>query len=142
MESNDLIDKIREKNMQKELQGIHYYGDKVRFLFLTIAIIMLVLTPFFLDKKPLPASSTVFGVLVLAVLAGLTNPRSKNFIVFDFIVSMLLVIVFGYETIDSYKNFYLDTFFFGNLVLAILSIFALYFSSKTLRGGTLNSGNN
>ncbi len=137
MGSDDLIKNIREKNMQKELQGIHYYGDRVRVLFLVISVSILIATPFFMDKLPLPATYSVLGVLILSVLAGLTNPRSKKVIIMDFVISLLLVIVFGYQTMDSYRGFYPDLFFLSNLTLGVLSVFALYFSSKTVRGGTL-----
>ena len=141
METNYEIENAREnirvKNNQKELQAMHYHGDKVRFVFLVMSIIMLISTPFFKNKLPMPAFISILGVLIFAMLAGLTNPKSKSVIVFNFLVSIGALLIFGREVIISYNNILTDLFFLSNLILAVLSLFALYFSSKTLRGNLL-----
>lgn len=78
-------------------------------------------------------------MLTLSILAGFTNPKTTFIIVFDFLVSIGTLVVFGYETIVSYHGQLSDLFFLTNLALAILSLFALYFSSETLRGKLISS---
>ena len=138
METNDKIENVKEsikiKGEQKELHIMHYHGDRVRNLFIWIAVIMLGMTPFFQDRLPIPAFLSIFGVLVFSMLAGLTNPKSRPIIIFNFIISIVALLNFGYESVVSYHNVATDTFFLLNLGLATLSLFATYFSSKTLRG--------
>lgn len=139
MDTNEKIDSLKIKNQEKELRITHhYYGDKVRLIYLAMAVIMLVITPFFKDRLPVPAFYSIVGVLVLAILAGLTNPKSRSVIFFDFLVSIGLLLAFGHEVVVSYNKTSVDSFFWWNLTLAILAVFTLYFSSKTLRGHLLS----
>ena len=103
-----------------------------------MAVIMVIATPFFYDRLPLPAFFSVLGVIVLSLLAGLTNPKMKPIIVGDFIVALVSLFAFGYESTVAYQGTWTDSFFWCNLILAILSVFAVYLSSKTLRGFFLN----
>ncbi|MFZ2522180.1 MAG: hypothetical protein WAX44_02940 [Minisyncoccia bacterium] len=130
------IENIKVHNQSRELREIHYYGDEVRMIFLIMAVIILILTPFFKVEIPLLAYFSVFGVLILSMLAGLTSPKARSIIIFNFLVSLTSLLVFGYELIVSFDRSF-NMFFVGNLVLSILSIFAVYFSSKTLRGNIL-----
>ena len=130
---NDKIEELRNKNIGRSGGSAHYYGDVTRQFYLVIAIIMLVGTPFFHDRIPVSASVSIIGVLVLAVIAGLTNPRLRSVIIFDFLVSLFIFLAFGWQLVSSYQ-ISVDPFFFANLCLSILALFALYFSSKTIRG--------
>lgn len=130
---NDKIEELRNKNIGRSGGSGHYYGDITRQFYLVMAIIMLVGTPFFQDRIPVSASVSIIGVLVLAVIAGLTNPRLRSVIIFDFLVSLLTLLIFGWQLVSSYL-ISVDSFFFANLFLSILALFALYFSSKTIRG--------
>lgn len=135
---NEKIENIKMKNIQKEAAFLHYYGDEVRTIFLVIAIVMIVMTPFVKNELPVPAYLSIFGVIVLSVLAGLTNPKLRFVIVFSFLASLASLVIFGYEVIVSSEKTYTSLFFGCNILLAILSLFALYFSSKTLRGHLLS----
>ncbi len=130
------IESIRVHNQARELREMHYYGDEVRMIFLIMAVVILIMTPFFMDQIPLPAYFSVFGVLVLSMLAGLTSPKAKPITYFNFLVSLVSLLVFGYEVIASFDKSF-SMFFVANLVLAVLSVFSVYFSSKTLRGMVL-----
>jgi hypothetical protein len=140
MEPNEKIESVREsiriKDEEREVHIRHYYGDRVRILFILIAAIMLVTTPFLQERLPVPANISIFGVLVLAILAGFVSPRSRVIIVLNFLVSIGTLVIFGSQTIASYK-ISLDLFFWGNLIMSVLSLFALYYSSKTLRGNLM-----
>ena len=144
METNEKIENTKQnikiKNEQKELHVMHYHGDKIRSIFLTMAIVMLLMTPFFKNRLFVPAFASVFAVLALSVLAGLTNPKSRIIIIFNFLISIGALLVFGHEAIASYDSQIKDMFFLLNLVLAGLATFAIYFSSKTLRGNILFTG--
>lgn len=142
MNQEEKIENIKLHVAEKELKDMHYYGDKVRIIYIIIALIILVMTPFFKDRIPTTEYFSVLGVMVLAVFAGLTNPKSRVIIIFDFLISIFSLLVFGFEALNSYNNTYIDTFFVGNLVLAIISVFAIYYSSKTLRGNLMINKNN
>ena len=135
MDTNEKIENLKIKNEEKTLRMTHHYhGDKVRIIYLIMAVVMLVTTPFFKDRLPVPALYSIFGVIVFAILAGLTNPKSRSVIFFDFFSSIGALLVFGNELIKSYDKTSMDSFFWWNLVLALLSLLAIYFSSKTFRG--------
>ena len=135
IETNERIETIREKI---EIKKMHYYGDTLRHLYLVIAIIMLITTPVFSSQLSLPIMFSVFGILVLSLFAGFNNPKSQLVIIFDFLVSVFIFIIFGYQSMVSYSGSYMDLFFLCNLLLALLSLFTVYFSSKTLRGYLLS----
>ncbi len=131
------FENIRSKNSQKELESLHYYGDKVRTIFIIAAIIIIVMAPFFRDRIPFREHYTVLGVMVLAMLAGLTNPKLRSIIVLDFIASIFSFLIFGTEALVTYSQYKGDTFFWANLVLSVITIFGIYYSSKTLRGNLM-----
>ncbi len=132
------IENIRNRTANKELESMHYYGDKVRTLFISAAIIIIIMAPFFKDRIPFKEHFTVLGVMVLAMLAGLTNPKLRSIIILDFIASLFAFLIFGTEALVTYSKYHIDTFFLANLILSIITIFAIYYSSKTLRGNLMN----
>ncbi len=134
MQPTDKIDIIKMKNEQKEIRLMHYYGDEVRTVFLVMAVAMMFVTPFVKEELPVPAFFSVFGVIALAVLAGFTNPKTKPVIVLNFITSLGSLAIFSNEIINSYGFPHTALFFWSNVGLAMLSLFAAYYSSKTLRG--------
>ncbi|MEQ1561238.1 MAG: hypothetical protein ABL899_00780 [Nitrospira sp.] len=138
MEPSEKIYNIRLKNMQKELRVMHYYGDNIRNIYISIALIMLVMTPFVKNELPVSAFFSVLVVIVLAIFAGLTNPKSKPILFLDFVISIVALIFFGKEMVISYNEPFTRLFFLVNVILSTLSVFAVYFSSKTLRGSFLS----
>lgn len=134
MNPEEKIENIRVTTAKKELAARHYYGDKVRTIYISIAIIILIMTPFFRDRIPFPEFLSVFGAIILSMFAGFTNPNSKMIILFDFIISISALFIFGYEMLKSFYGNIFDPFFIGNVLLSIMSLFAIYYSSKTLRG--------
>lgn len=133
---NDIDTQIQR--MQKQVPVMHYHGDKVRIIYLAMAVIMLIATPLFKYKLLIVQSfAGIIAVVGIAIFAGLTNPRSRWVMVIDLMISVSAFLIFGYQTIITYTNTLNDSFFLTNLLLAVLAIFAVYFSSKTLRGNIL-----
>ncbi len=137
-ETENKIRNIVNKN-NMEVASRHYYGDEVRFIYLLIAIVMIVTTPFFKYQLLLQSLLSIIAVVGFTIFAGLTNPKSAVIIIIDFVISIAASVVFGYQTIASYAGDYTDLFFLANVLLFILSVLALYFSTKTLRGNLLTS---
>jgi len=109
----------------------HYYGDTVRKLFVSAGIILLVTLPVFRDLLQISAFTFILAVVVLIIFAGLTNPKLRWVNIVDVIISTLGVVVFEYLAIANYASDW--TSFFTSQVLAIIFLFALYFSAKTAR---------
>ena len=137
IETEEIDGVIRIKNPAEDIKQMHYYGDKVRIIYICMSVIMLVMSPFVQNRLPFPAFLSIFAVLFFTMIAGLISPRAKLIIILNFIVAIAAVIVFGMESISSYTNTFNDVFFIGNVFLAVASVFALYYSSKTLRGSML-----
>ena len=112
----------------------HYYGDLVRSLFMLAAIIMLVTLPFLVGKLPVPIYLSIFIIIVIGALAGLTNPLQKWVSILNATISLAGLSVFEYFAAKSYIGVKLGTLYFvTNQTLAIVFLFALYYSVKTIR---------
>jgi hypothetical protein len=113
----------------------HYYGNIVRACFI-IASFMLLGT-ILIDWRLLNFYLLVgvVGIVVLIVLAGLTNPKSLKVLNIEAGVSAFGFIFFEYaaiiafETVQDFSNL---TFLFRQ-ILAILFLVALYYSIKSIR---------
>jgi hypothetical protein len=116
----------------------HYYGDIVRGLFLTAAVIMLIGLPVISGYVHMPVVFSVIGILVLGLSAGLTNPRQVGNAVINSIIAAVGFLVFATYIVSSYRDGGADSkFFVANLMLGFIFIFAVYFSMKTVRGLTV-----
>lgn len=142
IETEEVGNMIRIKDPKREVKDMHYYGDKVRILYITMSFVMLVSSPFVKNLLPFPAFLSIFAFLLLTIIAGVINPKTKSIIILNFIVSVILVIVFGKEAIITYDGNIKNIFFLLNFALSIGSLFALYYSSKTVRGIMLYKNNN
>ncbi|MBI1833548.1 MAG: hypothetical protein HYR90_01855 [Candidatus Andersenbacteria bacterium] len=111
----------------------HYYGDTVRRLFVAAGIVILVALPFFNDVLPVPTFISLLALLVVNIVAGLTNPMQRWIMFFDVIVSILALLSFEYHAISRYNDIPLALFATDQL-LTIIFFFALYYSVKSLRG--------
>lgn len=112
----------------------HYYGDIVRYLFLAAAVLMIITLPLFQDYIAVPLIISIIGIAVLGLAAGLTNPRQKLSAMINLIIALGGFLIFGYVAVDSFGTTGVDDkFLLTNIILALIFIFALYFSMKTLR---------
>ena len=114
----------------------HYYGDIVRKLFIAGGVLMLVTLPIFYKDIPIPFTLSVFAILAIVLLAGLTNPRQTWVTVLDLIVSAFAFMSFEYVAIfeGTYSGAFQSGFFWITQALAVIFFIAVYFSAKTLRG--------
>jgi hypothetical protein len=114
----------------------HYYGDLVRVLFLITAVFI---------GLALPLSGNIqlgvlFGgpaVILLAILAGYTNPHSSTILLLDAITAAVGVLAAETFAVVAYSvgNF----FVFALLEVAFaLFLVALYFSVKSLRSAWMH----
>jgi hypothetical protein len=108
-----------------------YFGNIVRKLFIICGLVILITLPF-LKTLAGPVFYSLIFVLLLAFFAGMTKPRHKAILVSDVIVSMFGFGFFAYQGIINFQG-HVTLFFITNIVLAILFLFAFYWSVKTAR---------
>lgn len=132
-----------QKLLQRKSPVRHYYGDIVRKLFLTTAVIMLFMLPFFTNDIPISVHVALVIVLALSIFAGVTNPKELWVSLLNVIMSTVGVVLIGYYAIDAYTKYsLLSLYFWINQLLALLFLFALYYSTKTFRGFLLRDNEN
>ncbi|MBI4037585.1 hypothetical protein HY382_00895, partial [Candidatus Curtissbacteria bacterium] len=113
----------------------HYYGDMVRVLFMLAAVVVILTTPLISSFLPINVFILIVFVLVLALIAGLTNPAQKWTVATDVGISLLGVAVFEYFAVSAFLNVGLfDPAFSITQLLAVIFLFTLYYSTKSLRG--------
>lgn len=110
----------------------HYYGDFVRVLFITVAVLAAVAVPLLGDLLPFGTLVQVLSILLLVLLAGLTHPHSVIVFWYNVCVSALAVVLLQYTAVSLYET---DSFglFLAREAGAISMLFAFYYSVKTLR---------
>lgn len=112
----------------------HYYGDVVRFLFLLAAVIMLITLPFLNPNLPVPLILSILIILTIGLVAGVTNPLQKSTSVITTGISSIALVVFEYYAVTTYlASSFTNLLFIVNQTLALIFLFALYYSTKTLR---------
>jgi hypothetical protein len=112
----------------------HYYGDIVRKLFMAGAVVMIFILPFFSDQLFMPLFVALFFIILMGILAGLTNPFQIRLSAADMIISMIALFSFEYNAVSTYKTYSTDTMlFWTEQILALIFLFALYYATKTLR---------
>jgi hypothetical protein len=110
----------------------HYYGDIVRVLFVIIAIMSAFSIPVFGDLVPIGTFTQVVGIVMLVLLAGLTNPHSTTVLWADTIIAAAGVILLENAAI-SYYSIDAIAIFLVREILVLLLLIALYYSLKTVR---------
>jgi hypothetical protein len=125
---------IWESFKNEKLLTRHYYGDAVRFLFMLAAIIMLITLPFLSGKLPVSIYVAILVILVIGILAGITNPLQKWISALNAVISIGALSVFEYYSVKAFIIYQGTTLYFiTNQVLAFVFLIALYYSIKTLR---------
>lgn len=147
-EINDTMLSMKQRNIEQDFSlggnGLpHYYGDAVRRIFVAIAILIgisipFILTPFAESAGLLPPLYAGGLIVLLIVLAGLTNPRSSEVLVANAIVSGVGVFLtetaaFALYSVGAY------TPFVAIEVIAVLFLIALYLSVKNVRSMMLHT---
>lgn len=115
----------------------HYYGDYVRVIFIVAAALAAFAIPVWGDVLPIGTFPQVVGIVILVVLAGLTNPHGTFILWVDAIVSAIGLLFIENTAIALYS---IDeiAIFFARELLVLLLLFAMYFSIKTVRAIALH----
>lgn len=112
----------------------HYYGDTVRKLFLAGGVIALVFRPIYPDLIPLNSFLFIIAMLIIAIIAGMTNPEKYWTMISDLVIAGIAFIIFEYSAVSEYTTVNNLTFLFlVQQSLGLIFFFALYYSSKTVR---------
>lgn len=112
----------------------HYHGDIVRKLFLAGGIVMLIMLPFVQNRLPISLTISILAILIIDLLAGITNPKWVWVVFADAGISLVTFLWFTYYTVVIYmQHGILDILFWTNAILSVIFFFALYFSTKTAR---------
>jgi len=112
----------------------HYHGDTVRRIFLLCAGVLMLSLPFAPDVIPAHPLFHVVFILVIGIMAGLTNPRQYWVIRADTVLAAFGFILFEYVAITGFpETGIISLTFVVRQLLAIAFFFALYFSAKTWR---------
>lgn len=108
------------------------YPSLIRYVYLAMGVILFISTAFLKYQLPFPSFFSFLIVIVLIVTAGFTTSRFKLVIVSNFIVSIAVFTIFGWQTFLSYNSPH-TAFFWTSLILSLLSMFALYYSTRNVR---------
>lgn len=110
----------------------HYYGDGVRMLFLAAAIMMLGGAPFYTDTLSLRLPYLIVGAVIAVALAAATSPWSPRAMRLNAIASGIGAVIFEYWALWYYQSS-TPLEFVLRQAIALIFMFAFYFSLKTLR---------
>lgn len=83
---------------------------------------------------PVSVHISIFSILILIFIAGLTNPAQKWVSIVDSLVSSIGFVVFEYFAVVTFSQSEDFLLFLINQTLAVLFLFAFYFATKTVRG--------
>jgi hypothetical protein len=113
----------------------HYHGDSLRVLFVVAAILLIIAQSTGADL-PLSVRGTITTAIVLVVAAGITNPAQGWIHWFNALLAVSGTLRFGMTAIERYRTgvSLADPSFLYIEVLSILSLVALYLTTKTIRG--------
>lgn len=113
----------------------HYHGDEVRVLFLVSALVLVVAESIGADL-PLTTTGAVVAAIILVVAAGITNPAQSGVHWFNALLAAFGTLLFGISAVNHYRAglSLFDSSFASTEALALLSLVALYFTTRTIRG--------
>lgn len=114
----------------------HYHGDLVRQLMLGAAALIILAIPMISKLSLLQTPLELIAAITLIVCASVTTPRRIAPFFVDAIVCAIGLVIYEPLAIAAYQG--------GDLVLfvvyealALIFVFALYFSVKSIRGMTM-----
>jgi hypothetical protein len=110
----------------------HYYGDSVRSMLISAAVVYALSLPIWGNLLPFDTSTGIGVVIVLVLLAGLVNPRSLMLMLVNAFVAGLGVFLLEAAAITLYKTDSVMLFFLRELC-AILLLFGFYYSVRSAR---------
>lgn len=112
----------------------HYHGDNVRMLFFVGAIVLIVAQSTGADL-PFSTFGSIVAAVILVIAAGITNPSQKGIHWFNAFLAIFGTLVFGTAAVNHYRAglSFFDPSFTYTEALALLSLVALYFTTRTIR---------
>lgn len=116
----------------------HYHGDGVRIIFVVIAVVLIVAQS---TKAELPFSTlgAVVSAMILVIAAGITTPAVSWIHWVNALLSILGTLIFGTSSVEHYRAgvSFFDPSFTYLETLSLLSLIALYLTTRTIRGKLL-----
>jgi len=114
---------------------LHYHGDRVRALFFAGAVVLIVAQSTGAEL-PLSTTGAVVGAILLVVTAGITNPAQGWIHWLNALIALYGAFLFGTTAVGHYRAgiSVFDPSFAYIEALALLSLVALYFTTRTIRG--------
>ncbi len=133
-------DSDNEASLYRRKSQLHYYGDVTRTLFIVGAVLLLVAIT---TGAVLPLSSfgTVIAAIVLVVAGGITNHEQHWIHWVNESIAIFGVYIFGVSAINNYRagvSISNPSYLYTELI-AVMSLIALYYATKTIRGILLRS---
>jgi|GEM_PF-1077686 len=110
----------------------HYYGDYVRELLMACAALMLITAPFYANSLPIELPFIVLGAVVMVCVAAFTSPLKWGVISADAVTAGVGLIIYEIWALLKYDIDPPHQFVLRQTI-AVFFLFALYFSTKTLR---------
>lgn len=110
----------------------HYYGDAARELMLSAVVLLIFAAPFYADSLATEFPLEIVGAVLIVAFAALTNPFKRSIVMADTVLTGAGAAIFaawaflGYGHVDSIAFLLRD-------LIALVFLFAFYFSLKTLR---------
>lgn len=118
---------------QQPKTGIrHYYGDYIRILLLSAAVVAFVALPLFGNLLPFGLLVQIAGGLILVLLAGLTNPHSKTIMVLNVIATGIGALLVEATAITYHARDSIQLLLVREIEVVLL-VLAFYFAVKTAR---------
>ena len=114
---------------------LHYHGDEVLVLFLVSAV-LLIIAQSTGANLPLSTFGAVTSAVILVIAGGITNPAQSGIHWLNAFLSLVGTLLFGTTAIDHYRSglsIFEPSFMYVE-ALALLSLVALYFTTRTIRG--------
>ncbi len=113
----------------------HYHGDGTRALFVASALILIIAKSTGAEL-PLSTTATVIAAVMLVIAAGVTNPAQSGIHWFNALFAAAGTLLFGTTAVNHYNAgiSFLDSSFIYVEMLALLSLIALYLTTRTIRG--------
>ena len=114
---------------------MHYHGDEVRMIFFISALVLIVAQSTGAEL-PLSTTGAIISAVMLVVAAGVTNPDQSLIHWFNALIAVVGTVLFSTTAVEHYQAgmSILSTSFVYTEALALLSLIALYFTTRTIRG--------
>ncbi|MBI5457195.1 hypothetical protein HY971_00530 [Candidatus Kaiserbacteria bacterium] len=115
----------------------HYYGDSVRQLLLGAAALMIISSPLYTNTLRREFPLIVIAALAAAALSAIINPRDRWIPMATALLSGVGLVSYAMWGMFQYENIGPLPFIL-RMAIAVIFLFAFYFSMKTLRAFMLH----